>query len=319
MSVSKLRMMAITAIIPLGILGIYWQSIHAKAQDPSSASTDSIVVGMGCFWGAEKRMAALPGVVDAISGYAGGNYPDPTYEKLLQSERKSGVRNHAEVVQVTFDPGKTSVEQVLIGFWENHNPTQGDRQGNDIGTNYRSAIYYNSETQKKAAEMSRDAYQEALDNSDKGRITTEIAALDIFYPAEEYHQDYLVKNPRGYCGLGGTGIKFPSGMKVESVAQFKPLDPTRLSKDLQLIVFETEHCPFCELLRKQVLNDWSAQTPIATSLSPQPPKGWVLERPLWATPTIVLFKDGRESARYTGYSGEDERFWKWLGFSTLSE
>jgi len=318
-SISKLRILAITAIILLGTFGIYWQSIHAKTQNHSVASTNAIVLGMGCFWGAEKRMAALPGVVDAVSGYAGGSYTDPTYEKVLQTERKPGVRNYAEVVKVTFDPGKTSVEQVLIGFWENHDPTQGDRQGNDIGTNYRSAIYYNSETQKKIAEMSRDAYQIALDKAGKGRITTEIAALDTFYPAEEYHQDYLIKNPNGYCGLGGTGIKFPSGMQVESAAQLKSLDPTKLTKDLQLIVFETEHCPFCELFRKQVLNNWRALTPIATSLSPQPPKGWVLEKPLWATPTIVLFKDGKESARYTGYSGEDERFWKWLGFSTLSE
>jgi peptide methionine sulfoxide reductase msrA/msrB len=166
---------------------------------------------MGCFWGAEKRMAALPGVVDVVSGYAGGNYENPSYRKLFRSEGQRGVRNHAEVVRVSFDPEKASLGQILAGFWENHDPTQGNRQGNDLGSNYRSAIFYTSPAQGKAALTSRDAYQRALTAEGYGKITTEIAPLGTFYPAEEYHQDYLAKNPNGYCGLGGTGVKFPAG------------------------------------------------------------------------------------------------------------
>jgi peptide methionine sulfoxide reductase msrA/msrB len=171
---------------------------------------ETIVLGMGCFWGAEKRMAALPGVVDVVSGYAGGNYEDPSYRKLFKTERLENVRNHAEVVQVTFDPKETSVRQILAGFWENHDPTQGDRQGNDVGSNYRSAIFYTSSEQRNAALTSRDVYQGVLTAAGYGKITTEIAPLQVFYPAEDNHQDYLTKNPNGYCGLGGTGVKFPN-------------------------------------------------------------------------------------------------------------
>jgi peptide methionine sulfoxide reductase msrA/msrB len=148
-------------------------------------------------------------VVDVVSGYAGGSYSDPSYRKIIASEGRNDVVNYAEVVKVTFDPAVTSVEQILAGFWENHDPTQGNRQGNDVGSNYRSAIYYNSETQKQAALMTRDAYQKALTAAGFGKITTEIAPLKTFYPAEEYHQDYLAKHPNGYCGLGGTGVRFP--------------------------------------------------------------------------------------------------------------
>lgn len=286
----------------------------------NNTATESIVLGMGCFWGAEKRMAALPGVVDVMSGYAGGDREHPSYEQVLSDERRRSGRNHAEVVQVTFDPAKTSVEQVLARFWENHDPTQGDRQGNDIGSNYRSTIYYRSETQRQAAEMSRDAYQKVLSAAGKGSITTEIAPLKAFYPAEAYHQDYLAKNPNGYCGLGGTGVKFPSGMaEAGKGSTIQRLDPKALSSQEQLIVFEAEHCPFCELFKKQVLNGWSAKQPIVATLFPQPPAGWMLEKPLWATPTIVLFREGKEVSRYTGYNGEKERFWKWLGYATLTE
>ena len=173
------------------------------------AAAEIIVLGMGWLWGPEKRMAALPGVVDVVSGYAGGNYEDPSYRKLFTSEERENVRNHAEVVRVTFDSKETSVRQILAGFWENHDPTQGDRQGNDVGSNYRSAIFYTSSEQRNAALTSRDVYQGALSAGGYGKITTEIASLEVFYPAEDNHQDYLAKNPNGYCGLGGTGVKFP--------------------------------------------------------------------------------------------------------------
>lgn len=311
--------LAVTAIV--GAL-VFYGKLWVMADDHvaprgGSAKSESIVVGMGCFWGAEKRMTALPGVVDATSGYAGGDRPNPSYEQIIDDEGRPGMRNHAEVVRVTFDPAITSVEQILASFWESHDPTQGDRQGNDIGSNYRSAVYYSSEAQHNAALMTRDIYQKALDGAKLGHITTEIAPLRAFYPAEALHQDYLARNPNGYCGLGGTGVKFPTGMTGGETN--KPLDPAQLSRAEQLIVFEAEECPFCALFREQVLKSWSAVQPITSTFSPRPPEGWSLEKPLWATPTIVLFRDGKEVSRYTGYNGEKERFWKWLGYATLTE
>lgn len=309
------RLWLVSALMWLGMFAGGGSLVMAEGVE---METESVVVGMGCFWGAEKRMAALPGVVDAVSGYAGGSYPEPTYDKVLRAKHNPAVKNHAEVVQVTFDPSQTSIEQVLVGFWENHDPTQGDRQGNDIGSNYRSAIYYSSAVQQKAAESTRERYQQVLTAAGYGSITTEIAPLDRFYPAEAYHQDYLLKNPNGYCGLGGTGVLFPSS-SMAGVKQAKPLKGSDLSDEMQLVVFEAEHCPFCKLFEEQVLDGWSSPVPIVTTLSTQPPSGWQLEESLWATPTIVLFKSGKETSRYTGYNGEREKFWKWLGYSTLSE
>ena len=300
-----------------------WQGAAATgdrpADGPAARGMDYIVLGMGCFWGAEKRMSALPGVVDVASGYAGGDFADPTYRSVLRSERLPGVRNHAEVAKVTFDPARTSIGRVLAGFWENHNPTQGDRQGNDVGSNYRSAVYYRSETQRQAALSSRAAYQKALTEAGYGTITTEIAPLEAFYPAEEYHQDYLVKNPDGYCGLGGTGVNFPGEQTTagEPTAH-RPLDPGDLSREEQLIVFESEYCPFCALFKEQVLAEWTSPVSIVTTMAPQPPEGWRLEKALWATPTIVLFRDGREVSRYTGYRGDREGFRQWLAYHSLS-
>ncbi|NBQ69834.1 MAG: peptide-methionine (S)-S-oxide reductase, partial [Nitrosomonadaceae bacterium] len=179
-----------------------------------NSNTDYIVLGMGCFWGAEKRMGEIPGVLDVESGYAGGDLPGVGYQQILDHERmlRSGrvtARNHAEVIRVTFDPEKVTLETVLAKFWENHNPTQGDRQGNDIGSNYRSAIYYHDETQKDLALNTQKAYQLALNTAGYGKITTEILPLKNYITAEEYHQNYLQKNPDGYCGLGGTEVKYP--------------------------------------------------------------------------------------------------------------
>ncbi|MEF3193684.1 MAG: peptide-methionine (S)-S-oxide reductase MsrA [Halothiobacillaceae bacterium] len=289
-------------------------------NEPKAATTEFIVLGMGCFWGAEKRMAEIPGVLDVESGYAGGDAEKVGYHDVLALEKalRRGVarmRNHAEVVKVTFDPAVVDLETILIKFWENHDPTQGDRQGNDVGSNYRSAIYYTSERQKAVALKTRDTYQQALTKAGFGLITTEIAPLRNYNRAEDYHQDYLKKNPQGYCGLGGTGVPYPGG---SSKAAPPPLDAAKLNFDRQLIVFEAEDCPFCKQFHAEVLDGWKAQTPMVTTLDPNPPKGWQLERALFATPTIVLFEKGREVSRYTGYNGDKERFWKWLGFQLLT-
>lgn len=287
-----------------------------------SVQAETIVLGMGCFWGAEKRMAELPGVLDVESGYANGEI-EGSYEAILAHERKlrfglSKLRNHAEVVKVAFDPARISLERVLAHFWENHDPTQGDRQGNDIGSNYRSAIYTTSDAQLAIARKTREIYQAALKAAGYGSITTEIAPLKTYVRAEEYHQDYLKKNPNGYCGLGGTGVRYPLADTSAEKPSHRLLDPATLNFKRQLIVFEAEDCPFCQQFKAEILAHWRSEVPIARTFSPQPPAGWTLEKPLFATPTIVLFENGKEVSRYTGYHGDKTRFWQWLGFYLLT-
>lgn len=163
--------------------------------------------GLGCFWGAERKFWQTPGVVTTAVGYQGGYTTNPTYEEVC-----SGATGHTEAVRVVYDPAKVSYEELLRVFWEAHDPTQGMRQGNDVGTQYRSAIYWHSEEQEKSALAARDAYQGVLSASGYGEISTEIAAAGEFYFAEAYHQQYLFKNPGGYCGIGGTGVACPTGL-----------------------------------------------------------------------------------------------------------
>jgi peptide-methionine (S)-S-oxide reductase len=172
--------------------------------DPYPEGLEQAMFGLGCFWGAERVFWEAPGVWVTAVGYAGGATPNPTYEEVC-----SGRTGHAEVVLVVFDPKTTSYDALLKLFWESHDPTQGMRQGNDVGTQYRSAIYTFSPQQRQAAESSREVYQNRLDAAGLGKITTEIADAGPFYFAESYHQQYLAKNPYGYCGLGGTGVSCP--------------------------------------------------------------------------------------------------------------
>ncbi|WP_235042278.1 peptide-methionine (S)-S-oxide reductase MsrA [Vreelandella profundi] len=168
---------------------------------PFPQGYEEIVLGMGCFWGVERLLWQLPGVYVTAAGYAGGETPNPTYDETC-----TGRTGHTEVVRVIFDPQQVTLETILQVFWEQHDPTQGNRQGNDTGSQYRSAILTTGPAQQAAAEKSAAAFQQALSNAGKGRITTEIKPLDIFYYAEAYHQQYLDKNPNGYCGLKGTGV-----------------------------------------------------------------------------------------------------------------
>jgi len=170
-------------------------------QGPFAEHLQQAVFGLGCFWGAERRFWQIDGVFSTAAGYAGGHVPDPDYQTVC-----SGETEHAEVVLVTFDPAKVSYLDLLTVFWENHDPTQGMRQGNDTGTQYRSVIYTNDDAQLETAQQSLAAYQSELTAADLGRITTHITPLDTFYYAEDYHQQYLAKNPGGYCGLKGTGV-----------------------------------------------------------------------------------------------------------------
>ena len=184
----------------------------APLREPFPPGTERALFGLGCFWGAERKFWQLPGVVTTAVGYAAGQTPNPTYREVC-----SGMTGHAEVVLVVFDPARITYDELLKVFWESHDPTQGMRQGNDVGTQYRSGIYYYTDAQREAAERSREAYQAQLARAGYGQITTEIAEAPEFYYAEDYHQQYLAKNPWGYCGIGGTGVACPAGL-VESGA-----------------------------------------------------------------------------------------------------
>ena len=185
--------------------------LDAPLEPPFPEGTELATFGMGCFWGAERLFWKLPGVVSTAVGYAGGHTPNPTYREVC-----SGRTGHAEVVQVAFDPKRIAYEDLLKTFWESHDPTQGMRQGNDVGTQYRSTVYWHGEEQHRAAEASRAAYERALAAAGHEPVTTEIAPAPPFYYAEDYHQQYLAKNPGGYCGLGGTGVTCPIGVGVNA-------------------------------------------------------------------------------------------------------
>jgi len=174
-------------------------------KPPYPEGMEIAMFGMGCFWGAERKFWQQEGVFSTAVGYAAGITPNPSYQEVC-----TGMTGHNEVVLVIFEPRLISYETLLKVFWESHNPTQGMKQGNDVGTQYRSGIYVYSDVQKKLAKLSRDTYQQALKNSSYGEITTEIIDAPVFYYAEEYHQQYLAKNPNGYCGLGGTKVCFPA-------------------------------------------------------------------------------------------------------------
>jgi peptide-methionine (S)-S-oxide reductase len=188
-------------------------ALGTPLKPPFPEGFEQAIVGMGCFWGAERVFWQAPGVYTTAVGYAGGITPNPTYEEVCSART-----GHAEVVLVVFDPAKTSYEEILRLFWENHDPTQGMRQGNDVGTQYRSAIYYTTDEQRQVAEATRDAFAERLRAAGYGEITTEIAKSGPFYYAEDYHQQYLEKNPWGYCGLGGTGVSCPVGIGANAPA-----------------------------------------------------------------------------------------------------
>ncbi len=183
----------------------------ARLKGPYPDGAETALFGLGCFWGAERKFWELPGVLVTAVGYAGGRTPNPTYEEVC-----SGQTGHTEAVLVVFDPRQVGYETLLKTFWESHDPTQGMRQGNDVGTQYRSGIYTFSPAQREAALASKRAYEDALRSRGLGPITTEIEPAAEFYFAEDYHQQYLAKNPSGYCGLGGTGVACPVGTGVET-------------------------------------------------------------------------------------------------------
>jgi peptide-methionine (S)-S-oxide reductase len=193
---------------PMPVPAAHFVNGH-RLEPPFPEGHEQAIFGMGCFWGAERKFWALPGVYSTAVGYTAGHTANPTYREVC-----SGMTGHAEVVLVVFNPAAIGYDELLRVFWENHDPTQGMRQGNDVGTQYRSGIYVTNETQRRLAEASREAFQRELNKAGYGNITTEILPAPEFYYAEDYHQQYLAKNPGGYCGLGGTGVGCPTSVSA---------------------------------------------------------------------------------------------------------
>lgn len=270
----------------------------------------SIVLGAGCFWGAEKRYEALTGVIDAVSGYAGGNVT-PTYDEITKRKHRQNPDNHAEVVKVTFDPTKITVTQLLKSYFETHDPTQLNRQGNDIGTQYRSVIFTANDAQETVAKQIRNTYQAKLTQAGLGDITTQIKPLDVFYPAEEYHQDYLKKNPNGYCPDHSTGVKFDA-------TEPKKVDNQTLLTGKQIVVIDADYdCPYCKKFKQTVSQEYQGDIPLTYRLATQL-QGLTLKTPTWATPTILFIENGQEVAGFQGYMTPEE-FYKALGAFKLGD
>ena len=274
-----------------------------------AAKTETIVFGAGCFWGVEKYFDHLEGVKSAISGYAGGDYANPTYEDVLAHRKNTKAQNHTEAVKVVYDDSKISTKNLIKAFWELHDPTQGNRQGNDIGNNYRSALYYTNKAQKRIALTTKEIYQKLLTKAGYGKITTEIKPLKKFYPAEAYHQNYLEKNPFGYCPNHATGVKF--GNKKIAIDTISPLGGK------EIVVVDAEHCKFCEKFKKSVTDHYNGTIPLRTAHQ-NALKGFKLKTKIEGTPTIIFIEDGKEIEAYTGYMDE-KTFYKAVGAFKLGK
>jgi peptide methionine sulfoxide reductase msrA/msrB len=276
----------------------------------SSSQLQSIVVGAGCFWGVEKRYEAMPGVVEAVSGYSGGNV-EPSYRVITSWRNRMNPDNHAEVVQITFDAAETSLETLLKAYFEMHDPTQGNRQGNDIGTQYRSIILTTSDAQSATATELKNRYQIKLTQAGFGEITTTIEPLEAFYPAEEYHQDYIAKNPDGYCPDHSTGVRFdPVSEPV--------VDNTPLQSGKHIVVIDARFdCPYCEAFKRNVVNDYQGMVPLHLRFADQLQQ-LRIETETSATPTIIFLEDGIEVASHRGYL-TPEAFYEALGRFQLDD
>jgi peptide methionine sulfoxide reductase msrA/msrB len=283
----------------------------------ATAHLDSIVLGAGCFWGAEKRYQAIPGVVDAISGYADGKNVSATYREITQRKNKFNADNHAEVVKIIFNSSMVSLETILHSYYEGHDPTQLNRQGNDVGTQYRSTILTSNKQQNETALKVTAQYQKLLTDSGYGKIATKISSLTEFFEAEQYHQDYLVKNPNGYCPDHSTGIKFDAAANKATLANQK-MDNSSLLKGKHIVVIESEnYCPYCEKFKENVVNDYKGSIAINFRLASQL-DGLTVKTETWATPTIIFIQDGEEVFGRQGYMSP-ENFYKALGVFKLGQ
>jgi len=267
-----------------------------------------IVFAAGCFWGVEKNFEQIPGVIDVKSGYTGGNYDNPTYENLLKYryvERPKNIINHTEAVKVKFDNTKVTAKELIKNFWEIHDPTQKNRQGNDVGDNYRSAVYYTNDKQYKAILETKSTYQTLLNEHGYKKIVTEIAPLGKFWDAEKYHQDYLKNNPNGYCPDHSTGVKFSDTPEDDKKEPLIPLDGK------EIVVIESDNCPYCEKFKKDVLDSYQGTLKVRKAYASQM-ENFKIKTKLFATPTILFIEKGKEVLANRGYMDE-KSFYKMLG------
>ena len=271
----------------------------------------AIYLGSGCFWGAEKGYEAMEGVINAESGYANGYGIKPNYRSIIQFKNKYNENNFAEVVKVTFNSNAISLDEILKHYFENHDPTQLNRQGNDVGTQYRSTILFTDESQKDLAEEIMNQYQKLLVDGGFGEIKTKLEPLDNFYFAEEYHQDYLKKNPNGYCPDLSTGIVFNGDQK-------NYLDNSELLSDKHILVLDSQgYCPYCEKLKNNVTDDYKGSIPLSYRTSDQL-HGLQIKSPTWATPSVIFLENGKEVFAYQGFL-EPEEFYQLLGKFKLGD
>ena len=284
----------------------------ASQSNQSTSHLERIVLGSGCFWGAEKGYEALPGVVDAVSGYADGYGVRPSYREITKYTNKFNPNNHAEVVEVTYNKNIISTKDLLEHYFESHDPTQLNQQGNDIGTQYRSIILYTNKEQQRTAEKLIFEYQQLLTNSGYGQIATVVKSLDEFFRAETYHQDYIAKNPNGYCPDHSTGVRFAKDNPIERK------DNTELLKGKNIVVIEPQgYCPYCEKFKALVAENYQGSIPIHFRLALQL-DSLQIDTPTWATPTIIFLEEGKEIFAHQGYMSPKE-FYKALGFFKLGD
>jgi|TARA_B110000438_G_scaffold121822_1_gene118950 peptide methionine sulfoxide reductase msrA/msrB len=285
-------------------------SFPSLAESNSLTShLDSIVLGSGCFWGAEKGYESINGVDTAISGYSDGFGIKPSYKAITQYKNKYNKNNHAEVVKVTFNSSVVTLESLLQHFFESHDPTQLNRQGNDIGTQYRSIILVKDDRQKVIAQKVLDQFQELLSTEGYGSIQTTIKPLKEFYKAERYHQDYIAKNPNGYCPDHSTGVVF-------NKLDIQDIDNSSLMAGKQILIINSEgYCPYCEKFEKDVASKYQGTIPLVERTANQL-KQLQIETPTWATPTIIFIEDGKEVFSKMGYM-EPIDFYKALGWFKL--
>ena len=283
-------------------------AMHAK-EETLTSHLDSIVLGSGCFWGAEKGYEQIDGVENAVSGYSDGFGIKPSYREITKTKNKFNKNNFAEVVMVNFNRSNLSLESILQHFFESHDPTQLNRQGNDIGTQYRSTILYKNNSQKVIAEKVAKEYQALLTEAGYGKIQTYIRPLKKFHPAENYHQDYIAKNPNGYCPDHSTGVAF-------NKSEEQVIDNSALLEGKHILVIDSEgYCPYCEKFEKDIVSKYKGTIPL-TNRTARQLKDLVINTPTWATPTIVFLDNGTEVFANQGYMTPKE-FYKALGVFKL--
>ena len=285
---------------------------NLDSKENSTSHLEYVVLGSGCFWGAEKGYEAIDGVENAVSGYSDGSGFNPTYREITKFKNKFNNKNFAEVVKVTFNAEVISLRLLLEHFYESHDPTQLNRQGNDIGTQYRSTILYTKPSHKKVIDETTLEFQKLLKEKGYGRIETIIKPLDKFYPAEEYHQDYIRKNPNGYCPDHSTGVIFDKNNNVQFINNSK-----LLKGKVVLVIDSQDYCPYCEKFKDDVADEYKGSIPMIFRTANQL-NNLNIDTPTWATPTIVFLENGKELFSYQGYM-DSKTFYKTLGQFKLGE